>query len=268
MAADPMYEEGILVLAGPLFSIIRDEKVVAFRDINPQAPVHVLVIPKNRDGLTQPGKLSNLKLGGSKTWGVVAEKEGILDGFRVVINNGPDACKFTPRFCNFLPVLVSFPSIDVLIVHSVSLSPGQSVYHLHLHVLGGRQMKWPPGFFKIQREVEINGTCNNEESREKKKEEEPAACGCQMVLGLHCKDLCLKVRIVMQHEKIKDESMKVKEEQKNSYLEGWWSTVMHLPETLWTERAALMMARFARAVWKRRGEECMNGLVEVVGDWM
>nr|GLL21485.1 14 kDa zinc-binding protein [Ipomoea trifida] len=44
---------------------------------------------------------------------IVAEKEGILDGFRVVINNGPQAC--------------------------------QSVYHLHLHVLGGRQMKWPPG---------------------------------------------------------------------------------------------------------------------------
>ncbi|XP_010648872.2 uncharacterized protein LOC100242206 isoform X2 [Vitis vinifera] len=44
---------------------------------------------------------------------LVAEKEGVLDGFRVVINSGPDAC--------------------------------QSVYHLHLHVLGGRQMKWPPG---------------------------------------------------------------------------------------------------------------------------
>ncbi|EEF38730.1 histidine triad (hit) protein, putative [Ricinus communis] len=44
---------------------------------------------------------------------IVAEKEGILDGFRVVINSGPTAC--------------------------------QSVYHLHLHVLGGRQMKWPPG---------------------------------------------------------------------------------------------------------------------------
>ncbi|XP_023645119.1 14 kDa zinc-binding protein isoform X2 [Capsella rubella] len=86
-------------------------------DINPQAPVHVLVIPKLRDGLTM---LSNAEprhvdvlgklLHASK---IVAEKEGILDGFRVVINNGAEAC--------------------------------QSVYHLHLHVLGGRQMKWPPG---------------------------------------------------------------------------------------------------------------------------
>ncbi|KAB5532271.1 hypothetical protein DKX38_018941 [Salix brachista] len=65
----------------PSSIVYEDEKVVAFRDINPQAPVHVLVIPKNRDGLTQPGKVGN----------------------------------------------------------------GQSVYHLHLHVLGGRQMKWPPG---------------------------------------------------------------------------------------------------------------------------
>ncbi|KAK1557783.1 hypothetical protein Q3G72_031851 [Acer saccharum] len=97
--------------------VYEDEKVLAFRDINPQAPVHVLIIPKLRDGLTMLGKaearhgeiLSHLLY----TAKIVAEKEGILDGFRVVINNGPDAC--------------------------------QSVYHLHLHVLGGRQMKWPPG---------------------------------------------------------------------------------------------------------------------------
>ncbi|KAK1280960.1 14 kDa zinc-binding protein [Acorus gramineus] len=97
--------------------IYEDEKVLAFHDINPQAPVHVLVIPKFRDGLTGLGKaeprhgeiLGHLLYAAK----VVAEKEGIVDGFRVVINNGPGAC--------------------------------QSVYHLHLHVLGGRQMKWPPG---------------------------------------------------------------------------------------------------------------------------
>ncbi|XP_010478560.1 PREDICTED: 14 kDa zinc-binding protein [Camelina sativa] len=97
--------------------VYEDENVLAFRDINPQAPVHVLVIPKLRDGLTMLGNaeprhvdvLGQL-LHASK---IVAEKEGILDGFRVVINNGVEAC--------------------------------QSVYHLHLHVLGGRQMKWPPG---------------------------------------------------------------------------------------------------------------------------
>ncbi|KAF8411279.1 hypothetical protein HHK36_003826 [Tetracentron sinense] len=101
----------------PSTIVYEDEKVLAFRDISPQAPVHVLVIPKLRDGLTQldkaeprHGEILGHLLYAAK---IVAEKEGIQDGFRVVINNGPTAC--------------------------------QSVYHLHLHVLGGRQMKWPPG---------------------------------------------------------------------------------------------------------------------------
>ncbi|KAG9153747.1 hypothetical protein Leryth_005871 [Lithospermum erythrorhizon] len=101
----------------PSSIVYEDDRVLAFRDINPQAPVHVLIIPKQRDGLTELGKaeqrhediLGHL-LYASK---LVAEKEGIADGFRVVINSGPTAC--------------------------------QSVYHLHLHVLGGRQLKWPPG---------------------------------------------------------------------------------------------------------------------------
>ncbi|KAH7654508.1 Histidine triad (HIT) protein [Dioscorea alata] len=101
----------------PSSIVYEDEKVLAFRDINPQAPVHVLVIPKLRDGLTQLGKAvpGHTEILGHLLYvaRLVAEKEGILDGFRVVINNGPGAC--------------------------------QSVYHLHLHVLGGRQMKWPPG---------------------------------------------------------------------------------------------------------------------------
>ncbi|KAI7756676.1 hypothetical protein M8C21_017553 [Ambrosia artemisiifolia] len=113
----------------PSSIVYEDDKVLAFRDINPQAPVHVLVIPKLRDGLTELGKLHFVSrmipilmaeprhedilghlLHASK---IVAEKEGIVDGFRVVINSGASAC--------------------------------QSVYHLHLHVLGGRQLKWPPG---------------------------------------------------------------------------------------------------------------------------
>ncbi|XP_027338448.1 14 kDa zinc-binding protein-like isoform X2 [Abrus precatorius] len=101
----------------PSSIVYEDEKVLAFRDINPQAPVHVLVIPKFRDGLTQLGKAEGRhgEILGQLLYAakIVAEKEGILDGFRVVINNGPSAC--------------------------------QSVYHLHLHVLGGRQMNWPPG---------------------------------------------------------------------------------------------------------------------------
>ncbi|KAJ9541269.1 hypothetical protein OSB04_027775 [Centaurea solstitialis] len=83
----------------PSTIIYEDEKVLAFRDINPQAPVHVLVIPKLRDGLTELGKaeprhediLGHL-LHASK---IVAEKEGIVDGFRVVINSGASACKLS-----------------------------------------------------------------------------------------------------------------------------------------------------------------------------
>ncbi|PIA42212.1 hypothetical protein AQUCO_02100231v1 [Aquilegia coerulea] len=95
-----------------------DDKVLAFRDINLQAPVHVLVIPKFRDGLTQLSKAEerHREILGQLLYvaRIVAEKEGILkNGYRVVVNDGVDGC--------------------------------QSVYHLHLHVLGGRQMKWPPG---------------------------------------------------------------------------------------------------------------------------
>ncbi|PRQ24742.1 putative adenylylsulfatase [Rosa chinensis] len=81
----------------PSTIVYEDDKVLAFRDINPQAPVHVVIIPKNRDGLTELGKaesrhveiLGQLLYAGKK----VAEKEGILHGFRVVINNGPEGCK-------------------------------------------------------------------------------------------------------------------------------------------------------------------------------
>ncbi|XP_016902373.2 14 kDa zinc-binding protein isoform X3 [Cucumis melo] len=97
--------------------VYEDDKVLAFRDINPQAPVHVLIIPKLRDGLTELGKAEarHGEILGRLLYAakIVAEKEGIVEGFRVVINSGASAC--------------------------------QSVYHLHLHVLGGRQMKWPPG---------------------------------------------------------------------------------------------------------------------------
>ncbi|XVF68372.1 hypothetical protein PTKIN_Ptkin10aG0200200 [Pterospermum kingtungense] len=113
----PTIFDKIIAKEIPSTIVYEDDKVLAFRDINPQAPVHVVIIPKFRDGLTQLGKaeprhgeiLGQLLCAAR----IVAEKEGILDGFRVVINNGPSAC--------------------------------QSVYHLHLHVLGGRQLNWPPG---------------------------------------------------------------------------------------------------------------------------
>lgn len=101
----------------PATVVYENVKVLAFRDINPQAPVHVVLIPKERDGLTQLSKASerNKDVLGELLFAakVVAEQEGLVEGFRVVINDGPQGC--------------------------------QSVYHLHLHLLGGRQLKWPPG---------------------------------------------------------------------------------------------------------------------------
>mmetsp|Transcript_1629 Transcript_1629/g.6022 ORF Transcript_1629/g.6022 Transcript_1629/m.6022 type:complete len:189 (-) Transcript_1629:97-663(-) len=101
----------------PANVIYEDDKCLAFRDINPQAPVHFLVIPKVRDGLT---RLSRAHEGHKEILGhllytaqKVAKDEGLGEGFRVAINDGPGGC--------------------------------QSVYHLHLHVIGGRQLTWPPG---------------------------------------------------------------------------------------------------------------------------
>jgi len=106
------------ILSGkwPSEKVHEDDLALAFRDITPQAPVHILVIPKNRDGLV---KLSNARedqkdiLGHLMYVAQMVGKKECPDGFRVVINDGEHGA--------------------------------QSVYHLHLHVLGGRQMKWPPG---------------------------------------------------------------------------------------------------------------------------
>ncbi|KAF8059182.1 ZBP14 [Scenedesmus sp. PABB004] len=101
----------------PAAIIYEDDQALAFRDISPQAPTHFLVIPKDRDGLTRLSKMEDRHkaLVGHLMYVAqhVAKQEGLLPGFRVVINDGPDAC--------------------------------QSVYHLHLHVMGGRQLTWPPG---------------------------------------------------------------------------------------------------------------------------
>ncbi|KAL7677749.1 hypothetical protein ACOME3_003986 [Neoechinorhynchus agilis] len=98
----------------PADIIFEDEKCLAFRDVSPQSPVHFLVIPKDpvaqlrdcHDELLL-GHLLNVA---SK---IAIEEEKLNNGFRVVINDGKHGC--------------------------------QSVYHLHLHVLGGRQLNWPPG---------------------------------------------------------------------------------------------------------------------------
>uniref|UniRef100_I1PAU6 HIT domain-containing protein n=1 Tax=Oryza glaberrima TaxID=4538 RepID=I1PAU6_ORYGL len=94
--------------------------VLAFRDINPQAPTHIVIIPKVKDGLTGLSKSSQAEERHVEILGyllyvakVVAKQEGLEDGYRIVINDGPSGC--------------------------------QSVYHIHVHLLGGRQMNWPPG---------------------------------------------------------------------------------------------------------------------------
>lgn len=106
------------IAAGRIASdIVReDERTVAFRDVNPQAPIHVLVIP--RDHLTSLGHAGpeDRDLLGDvlRAAGEVARAEGIADsGYRTVINTGEEG--------------------------------GQSVGHLHAHVLGGRRLTWPPG---------------------------------------------------------------------------------------------------------------------------
>ena len=94
--------------------VFEDESVLAFRDINPQAPVHILIIPKVH--ITTLNELDNTLQAGHllQTAIRLAKQEGLSeDGYRTVFN------------CN--------------------KKGGQEVYHLHLHLLGGRQMVWPPG---------------------------------------------------------------------------------------------------------------------------
>jgi histidine triad (HIT) family protein len=99
----------------PADIVYEDDLCLAFRDINPQAPTHVLLIPKKeipRLVDAQPedaALLGHLMLTANK----IAQQLGVGDAFRLTVNNGADA--------------------------------GQSVFHLHLHILAGRAFKWPPG---------------------------------------------------------------------------------------------------------------------------
>ena len=95
--------------------IHEDEHCIAFRDINPGAPLHVLVVPRKPiPKLVDATAEDQVLLGHLMlTCNKIAADAGYADAFRVAINNGAGA--------------------------------GQSVFHLHLHVLGGRPFKWPPG---------------------------------------------------------------------------------------------------------------------------
>ena len=100
----------------PATIIHRDEHVVAFKDITPRAPMHILVIPIRHIATLSDAAESDAEIFGRLmvTGARLAKDVGYADsGYRVVMNAGPDA--------------------------------GQTVFHVHLHVLGGRPLSWPPG---------------------------------------------------------------------------------------------------------------------------
>jgi len=99
----------------PADIIYEDDLCLAFRDINPQAPVHILIIPKkplpelNDAGIEDERLLGHLMLAAK----IVADQEDVADAFRLVLNNGAGA--------------------------------GQEIFHMHFHLLAGRPFTWPPG---------------------------------------------------------------------------------------------------------------------------
>ena len=100
----------------PADIVYEDDVCIAFRDVSPQAPVHILLIPKR-----EIASLNDLKADDAGVMGhlmvkvpEIASKAGISEeGYRIVVNTGENA--------------------------------GQSVFHIHIHILGGRKMEWPPG---------------------------------------------------------------------------------------------------------------------------
>lgn len=114
-AGAPTIFDKILAKEIPARIAYEDDRCMAFHDVSPQAPVHFLVIPRKR--------ISQLSLAADEDEALlghlllvarrVAKELGLEKGYRIVVNDGPEGA--------------------------------QSVYHLHVHVLGGRQMKWPPG---------------------------------------------------------------------------------------------------------------------------
>lgn len=98
----------------PASFVLENEHVVAFRDINPKAPTHVLIVPRTHiatlDDATDARILGELQLAAA----AIARTEGLVaGGYRTVVNCGAGA--------------------------------GQTVFHVHLHLLGGRKLAWPPG---------------------------------------------------------------------------------------------------------------------------
>jgi histidine triad (HIT) family protein len=99
----------------PAQTVYQDELALAFSDINPKAPVHLLIVPREHIASLNDASNDKRELLGHLLWVAadIAEKRGLGKGYRVVVNTGEDG--------------------------------GQTVDHLHLHLLGGRPLTWPPG---------------------------------------------------------------------------------------------------------------------------
>lgn len=99
----------------PSTAVYQDDQCYAFADIHPQAPVHVLIVPRRHLDSVADAKGSDKALLGHLFWAgaEIARAKGLPEGYRLVVNTGPDG--------------------------------GQTVDHLHVHLLGGRPLIWPPG---------------------------------------------------------------------------------------------------------------------------
>jgi histidine triad (HIT) family protein len=99
----------------PSTPVFEDELAYAFADLNPKAPVHVLIVPREHISSMIGTDQSKRALLGHLLWAAaeIARNKGLANGYRIVVNTGEDG--------------------------------GQTVDHLHLHLLGGREMAWPPG---------------------------------------------------------------------------------------------------------------------------
>jgi len=99
----------------PSTPVFQDDQSYAFADISPKAPVHVLIVPREHIGRLDQADESKRALLGHLLWTAaeIARKQGLANGYRIVVNTGEEG--------------------------------GQTVDHLHLHLLGGREMTWPPG---------------------------------------------------------------------------------------------------------------------------
>jgi histidine triad (HIT) family protein len=107
--------EKIIAREIPADIVYEDDSVIAFKDVNPQAPMHILVCPKKPIPMVASTDAEDADVLGHLLvkCGEIAADQGYADAFRLVINNGA--------------------------------AVGQSVFHLHVHMLGGRKFSWPPG---------------------------------------------------------------------------------------------------------------------------